>query len=161
MVVCTVRDAIIARALQIWEIHSIAREGKRAIVYLDSEGKATVGIGHLVLPKDNLKVGDRIDDARISKLFREDTDIALKPSLRQIEELSQYNPRCMNADFLAALISANFQLGDWSKVYYNTYPMLVKGQWREVIQSLKSQKWAKQTPIRVKDFTDAIERVYS
>ena len=46
------------------------REGRRNDVYLDTLGKPTVGIGHLVVAADNLKVGDVISDARVSDLFQ-------------------------------------------------------------------------------------------
>ena len=32
-------------------------------------GKPTVGIGHLVVPSDHVKVGDRIDDNQVTSLF--------------------------------------------------------------------------------------------
>ena len=47
-------------------------EKRRSVVYLDSAGYPTVGIGHKVLPADSLKVGDCIDDARIDALFAAD-----------------------------------------------------------------------------------------
>lgn len=47
-------------------------EQRRAVVYLDSSGIPTVGIGHKVLPADGLRVGDRISDARIDELFAGD-----------------------------------------------------------------------------------------
>jgi len=39
------------------------REGRRNDVYLDTLNKPTVGIGHLVVAGDNLKIGDVIADA--------------------------------------------------------------------------------------------------
>ena len=45
------------------------REGRRNDVYLDTLNKPTVGIGHLVVPGDNLEVGDVITDAQVSAFF--------------------------------------------------------------------------------------------
>ncbi len=50
------------------------REGIRLTVYRDSKGLATVGCGHLVVPADNLKVGDKITQARCDELFDFDLD---------------------------------------------------------------------------------------
>ena len=41
-------------------VKMIKEEGIKREVYLDSLGKPTVGIGHLVRPEDNLKVGQVI-----------------------------------------------------------------------------------------------------
>jgi len=53
------------------------REGRETTVYLDSLGKPTVGIGHLVLPEDNLKVGDTITDEQVDALFKKDGAAAM------------------------------------------------------------------------------------
>lgn len=156
------KERAIENALIKWEGHAILREGYRREVYKDSLGKLTVGIGHLITPLDGLKAGDEISDARIMDLFRKDTDAALKTSLKQIYELGKFkDPNKYDADFLAALISANYQLGDWSKKFYNTYPKLVQGRWCAVIAALKKSAWAKQTPVRVEDFCKAIEASYA
>ncbi len=49
-------------------------EKRVTVVYLDSSGNPTVGIGHKVQLGDRLKVGERISDARIDVLF--ECDIA-------------------------------------------------------------------------------------
>ena len=50
-------------------------EGVKLTVYRDVSGNATVGIGHLVLPEDNLAVGDTITYGKAIALF--DKDLAL------------------------------------------------------------------------------------
>lgn len=47
-------------------------EGVRYTVYRDVAGYPTVGIGHLVLPEDNLRVGDRISHERAMELHKKD-----------------------------------------------------------------------------------------
>lgn len=160
MKACLTRDALIEEAMKLWEIHALLREGKRNKVYKDSLGKLTVGIGHLVTPDDNLKFGDTIDEHRIKQLFRQDSDTALKLAVRQMLELKKKNPNVETPEFLAALISVNFQLGDWSKVFYNSYPALVRGDVSWVTASLNRSTWQRQTPVRVADFIKAIEKAY-
>ena len=52
-------------------------EGSKLTVYADSGGLATVGTGHLVLPADNLKIGDTIT--------QEQADIFLQTDLTNAE----------------------------------------------------------------------------
>lgn len=54
----------------------IEEEGVRYTVYRDVAGYPTVGVGHLVLPQDNLRVGDRVDENRILAFLARDLDIA-------------------------------------------------------------------------------------
>lgn len=49
-----------------------AREGIRLKVYLDTKGIPTVGVGHVVLPEDNLKVGDTITQDQVDIFFAKD-----------------------------------------------------------------------------------------
>lgn len=54
----------------------IEEEGVRYTVYRDVAGYPTVGVGHLVTPGDNLRVGDRIDEDRVLALLDRDLRIA-------------------------------------------------------------------------------------
>lgn len=54
----------------------IEEEGVRYTVYRDVAGYPTVGVGHLVTPGDNLRVGDRIDEERVLALLDRDLRIA-------------------------------------------------------------------------------------
>lgn len=47
-------------------------EGTKLIVYPDPVGKLTVGTGHLILPGDNLQLGDTITSERADELLRND-----------------------------------------------------------------------------------------
>lgn len=49
-------------------------EGERLTVYKDAVGLPTVGVGHLVLPFDNLKVGQTISAERSRTLLRQDVE---------------------------------------------------------------------------------------
>jgi hypothetical protein len=49
------------------------REGCRTTVYSDSRGLPTVGIGHLVVPADNLQLDDVISMDRVNALFASDS----------------------------------------------------------------------------------------
>lgn len=140
--------------LDIWNEHAILREGEVLKVYLDTRKKPTVGIGHLVLKKDNLSLGDTITKEQSRKFFEQDSDIAIKAALIQAKEIG------ITSDwFIAALISVNFQLGTgWTKKFFTTYPAIVSHDFDKAIANLKRSLWNKQTPVRVNDFIEALER---
>ena len=50
----------------------IEEEGVRYTVYRDVAGYPTVGVGHLVRPADNLRVGDRISDQQVLDFLDDD-----------------------------------------------------------------------------------------
>jgi lysozyme len=47
-------------------------EGERLVVYKDTRGLDTVGVGHLVLPSDGLKTGDKITQEQSNTLAKKD-----------------------------------------------------------------------------------------
>ncbi len=52
----------------------VQEEGVRQVVYRDVAGYPTVGVGHLIEPQDNLRVGDRVSKERVLGFL--DGDIA-------------------------------------------------------------------------------------
>ena len=54
----------------------IEEEGVRYTVYRDVAGYPTVGVGHLVVPQDDLRVGDRIGEDRVLAFLSRDLEIA-------------------------------------------------------------------------------------
>lgn len=135
--------------------HLILREGKRNKVYKDSLGYPTVGVGHLVLESDGLKVGDEITDELVEMFLIEDSEKALRKAITQARELGK-----MSHAFIVALGSVNFQLGDFKKVFPISYMHLKQKHPRQAVRNIKRSKWARQTPVRVEDFIDAIKTAY-
>ena len=50
----------------------IEEEGVRYTVYRDVAGYPTVGVGHLIRPADNLRVGDRVSDKQVLDFLEQD-----------------------------------------------------------------------------------------
>ncbi len=128
------------------------REGVRNKVYLDSLGKPTVGIGHLVVPGDGLAVGDTISDAQVSAFFARDGAGALAAAREQAAQAG-----ITSSAFIPYLASVNFQLGlNWTATFPNTWKMIVNGQYEAAAEALEDTEWAEQTPVRVQDFQTAL-----
>lgn len=128
------------------------REGNRKVVYLDSRGKPTGGRGHLILPSDNMKVGQVIPDAVNEAWFKHDTAGALEAATEEMKQAGIIEPT-----FLPYLGSVNFQLGlKWTASWPHTWAMIVAGNYEQAADSLEGTPWQKQTPVRVQDFQDAL-----
>ena len=131
-----------------------SREGKRYDVYLDSVGKPTVGIGHLVLKEDNLKVGDRVTEEQIAIWFSKDIQTAKNKAIVQCQELDIHNEEILNI-----FISANYQLGDFKSVFSSSFDLIKNKRYSKAILNIASSKWMKQTPVRAGDMISAITKL--
>lgn len=142
--------------LKIWEEHAKLREGVVYKVYLDSLGKPTAGIGHL-LTKTELEifnVGDDVSEEQVITWFERDSAIATAAAKKQARQIG------VETDwFIAALISVNFQLGSkWTVKFKTTWPAIVNHDFDTAITNLRKSLWYRQTPVRVEDFIQALER---
>ena len=68
----------------------IEEEGVRYTVYRDVAGYPTVGVGHLVLPQDNLRVGDRISDQQVLDFLDQDLKKAEEGVQQLVGDLPLY-----------------------------------------------------------------------
>lgn len=132
--------------------HLASREGYKTTVYLDSLGKPTVGVGHLVTAADNLKVGDKVTDAQVQAWLDKDAQAAWNAAQSQASGAG-----IGSACFGVALGSVNYQLGTgWRTKFPNTWALIQQGKYAEAAAALNGTIWQKQTPVRVKDFQDAL-----
>lgn len=141
---------------KLWREHAIKREGLSNVVYLDTLGKKTGGIGHLLTPaeREQYNVGDGITKKQVEQWFEQDSHKARRYAEAQAAEIGITAPW-----FIVALISVNFQLGGrWTKEFRTTYPAIVRHDFDTAIKNLTKSKWMKQTPVRVEDFIQALEK---
>lgn len=134
--------------------HLKDREGFRNKVYLDSLGKPTAGVGHLLTEEENktYKVGDVIPDNILDNWLKQDALKAWNAALQQSKDLN-----VTDLDFIDSLASVNFQLGTgWFKIHKNTWKFLKDKRYEEAAKEAANSTWFKQTPVRVKDFQKAI-----
>lgn len=131
------------------------REGNRNVVYHDSRGFLTVGIGHLVVPNDHLRLGDKVTSAQVDAFFAKDSADALAHAKTQAAQAGITEPT-----FLPYLASVCFQLGDaWVTKWPHTWAMICAGEYQQASDSLDNTPWDKETPLRVEDFQDALENL--
>lgn len=83
----------------------IKHEGKKNQIYLDHLGNKSWGIGHLVLPSDNLQEGVEYSDDTIMEYFERDFQQALSDARSFIEEKS------IDPDAFDCVINLSFNLG--------------------------------------------------
>ena len=83
----------------------IKHEGKINKIYKDHLGNATFGVGHLVLPTDDLQEGVEYDDAKIMEFFERDFDQAVKDA-RSFTKEENIDPVAFGC-----VINMAFQLG--------------------------------------------------
>lgn len=127
------------------------REGLVLKWYTDSLGKPTGGYGHLQRPQDR---GITITQAVADQWLKEDIQIALSAAQKQSTELPFITPELFDV-----LVSVNFQLGtNWTASFKNTWALLKAGQYDKAAAESENSLWAKQTPVRVRDFQRALWR---
>jgi len=141
--------------VQKFKLHMIPKEGDDNVVYLDKREIPTVGIGHKVVSTDNLKIGDRISDARKEELWQKDSVKALRAAQVQSHEAGISDP-----DFAIALADVNFQLGsNWKNEHKKTWSLILKGDYRSAAREAQNSRWYRQTPRRVEAFQQALEAI--
>ena len=155
------KDSFIDKLLQ----HLEEREGYKQSVYLDTLGKPTCGIGHLLTKEEQEKypVKSLVPKKVIDEWFMDDIDTALTAAKKQASILCTDND-----DIVIALVSVNYQLGtSWSRKFPKTWKLLCHRDYDDAIQEVlyknppdkEPSSWIEQTPVRVKDFIKAIEQL--
>jgi len=84
----------------------VEEEGVRYDVYRDVAGYPTVGVGHLVLPEDNLRLGNTISHERAMQLLEQDLKKAEKGVRKLVGDLP------VNQNEFDALVDLVFNVGE-------------------------------------------------
>jgi|TARA_X000001316_G_C898143_1_gene17331 GH24 family phage-related lysozyme (muramidase) len=125
-------------------------------VYLDSLGKATIGIGHLIKPheKERFPEGKKISREEIDELFDLDINRAAAGADLLIEEKVGHD---LPTHIEHVIVEMVFQLGtqgvrNFSKMWKN---MRVK-KWKEAAEEMKDSRWHKQTTNRCEHLAEIV-----
>jgi len=131
-------------------------EGLLTSVYLDSLGKKTVGIGHLVQPHEmeRFAEGVEIPMDEIMEIFEMDLNRAAAGADMLIEDnIGHELPQHVGEVILEMV----FQLGTtgvskFKKMWKN---MRVK-KWKEAAEEMKDSRWHSQTPKRCEHLSEIV-----
>ena len=133
----------------------IAHEGKINKIYKDHLGNATFGIGHLVLPTDDLEEGVEYPDEKIMEIFEKDFEISKEGANLFIPEEN------IHPTAFGIVIEMCFQLGlprlqKFKRFHYH----LNKCEYEESAAEMLDSVWAKkQTPNRAKALADKMKSI--
>jgi lysozyme len=128
-------------------------------VYLDSLGKATVGIGHLVMPHERkrFKEGVKIEQDEIEDLFLIDLNRACAGAEQLISEQYRGNKR-LNQTIEHVIVEMVFQLGKTGvSKFSKMWKALSDGDKKEAAAQMVDSRWHSQTPIRCKELASLVE----
>jgi GH24 family phage-related lysozyme (muramidase) len=103
----------------------LKHEGKRYDVYDDGLGNLTVGIGHKVLPGDNLNAGDVISEDRVQALYLNDRANAIQSVKNIFPDFDTYP-----SNIQLALVDMMF---NWGETKFRQAP--------DTINLIKSKNW--------------------
>jgi GH24 family phage-related lysozyme (muramidase) len=132
-------DGAITLAGSIIEKWELSSEQDTLQVYqgkADKKGKLTVGMGHLVLPGDNLKEGDTITEAQKKAFQKQDSAKAVQLA----KKFAGDKWDTMTDSRRAALISLSFNSGDLTVAAPTAWQAMKDGNDAEVMKHLFSKK---------------------
>jgi|TARA_E500000081_G_C6138916_1_gene358794 GH24 family phage-related lysozyme (muramidase) len=145
--------------------HIKLREGYKDVVYLDTLGKPTGGVGHLLTSEERkiYPVACMLKESIIVEWYEKDIEKALNACNEQCKILGIHE-----IDFKISLTSVNFQLGTkWYRKFPSAWKALCHKDYDKAIDEIlyankeeeRYSRWYKQTPVRVKDFIESIKQI--
>ena len=143
--------------------HLESREGSKEMSYLDSLGKLTGGVGHLMSQEEQelYPEGTFIPEDVRQNWLSADSRTAFDAANEQMSELGIDNPQLRDS-----LVGVNFQMGTgWRNKFKGVWEGMQGGDWESaagnvqwVDPTTKAQEslWHEQTPVRTGDFMEAL-----
>ena len=133
-------------------------EGCVDTVYLDSLGKATIGIGHLVQAHERkrFKEGVKIDQEEIEDLFLIDLNRACAGAEQLISENYKGDKR-LPQQIEHVLVEMVFQLGKTGvSKFKKMWKALSNRDKQEAASQMKDSRWHSQTPVRCEALAEIV-----
>ncbi len=132
------------------------REGVRNRVYRDSRGFPTVGIGHLLVGAERRRypVGTVVSQAQLDRWFAQDS----AASYRVAEQQAQSMGLAGNTRAVEIFGSMSYQLGNgWPTKFPSLVRQIRARQIDAAIRTAQTSRWARQTPVRVRDLVQFLQ----
>ena len=124
--------------------HIKEEEGYRDTMYRDHLGYATIGYGHLVLPRDKFKQGVKYSQKELEKVFEYDFQIAYQDAVSLCKDLD------VSYECVEIIIHMCFQLGKPKVMKFKKmFEALSKKDYNGAANEMLDSLWAKKhTPAR-------------
>jgi len=133
-----------------------ADEGIKHEIYLDHLGKATTGVGHLLVESDpefGWPVGTEVTEARVSQLFTQDVATAKTDALWLQPHLESWPVPAQ-----ITVVSLSFQLGSPRYTRFVKHHEALEEQlWMTAAAELRDSKLYRQTPERTERHAQRLE----
>jgi len=133
-------------------------EGCVDTVYLDTLGKATIGIGHLVQPheRQRFKEGVKISTDEIEDLFLIDLNRACAGAEELISENYKADKRLPQA-IEHVIVEMVFQLGKTGvSKFKKMWRALSDGDRKQASLEMQDSRWHSQTPVRCEALAEIV-----
>ncbi len=132
------------------------REGCKNVAYMDTANppNPTGGFGHKLTAQERswYKPGTPIPQAVIETWLNNDSLHAYRDALAMASQIGVSDP-----NLIRGLTCAAFQMGDHIPSEFPTlWAFLMAHQWAAAAEDAGKTLWDRQTPLRVKDFQDAL-----
>ena len=131
-------------------------EGIRTTMYLDSLGKATIGIGHLIKPHERERYAEGVEISmdEVEELFEMDLNRAAAGAESLIEE-------CIGHDLPPhveeVILEMVYQLGTQGvRNFAKMWKAMRVKDWKTAASEMKDSRWHKQTTKRCESLAEII-----
>lgn len=131
-------------------------EGVRTTMYLDSLGKATIGIGHLIKPHERERYAEGVEISmdEVEELFEMDLNRAAAGAESLIEE-------CIGHDLPPhveeVILEMVYQLGTQGvRNFAKMWKAMRVKDWKTAASEMKDSRWHKQTTKRCESLAEII-----
>jgi len=123
-------------------------EGYRNEVYVCSEGKRTIGYGHLIRANENFKDGVKYPKEQLEELFDEDFERSKQHALFLIESAGED----LEQDSIEVIIEMVYQLGKSGVARFKKMlEALSRNDYQEAARQMLDSRWYTQTPKRCEE----------
>ncbi len=133
-----------------------AHEGVRTSMYLDSLGKATIGIGHLIQPHEREKFSEGVEISMelVEELFDLDLNRAAAGAEVLIEECVGHD---LPEHITEVILEMVFQLGTQGvRNFKKMWKAMRVKDWQKAAAEMKDSRWHSQTTKRCEHLAEIV-----
>ena len=131
-------------------------EGVRTQMYLDTLGKATIGIGHLIQPheRERYQEGVEISMEEVEELFDIDLNRAAAGADLLIDECVGHD---LPQNVSEVILEMVFQLGtNGVRKFKNMWKAMRVKDWKKAAEEMKDSRWHAQTTKRCESLAEIV-----